>query len=83
MKNANTVSSTSDEVMVEATQAAAALSLPYYWFSHNTMRDRLRIPHYLLGNLVRYRITELALWVEQCNAAQKHAVEHSTNKEAS
>ena len=58
-----------DEVMVEATHAAAALSLPYYWFSHNTMRERLRIPHYLMS--------ELAIWAAHCNTVQNRNAEYS------
>lgn len=69
-----------DEVMVEATHAAAALSLPYYWFSHNTMRDRLRIPHYLIGNLVRYRMSELAIWAAHCNTVQNRNAENSSDE---
>ena len=52
-------------------------SMPYYWFSHNTMRDRLRIPHYLIGNLVRYRMSELAIWAAHCNTVQNHNAEYS------
>jgi hypothetical protein len=53
---------TTDEPMVDAKQAAAALRLPYYWFSDNSMRTKYRIPHYLLGGLVRYRMSELSAW---------------------
>lgn len=56
------VSITTDEPMVDAKQAAAALRLPYYWFSDPSMRARYRIPHYLLGGLVRYRMSELSAW---------------------
>ena len=69
-----------DEVMVEATHAAAALSLPYDWFSHNTMRERLRIAPYLIGNLVRYRMSELAIWAAHCNTVQKCNTEYSTDE---
>ena len=41
------------ESMIDAKQAAAALRLPYYWFADHTMRAKYRIPHYLLGGLVR------------------------------
>ena len=53
---------TTDEPMVDAKQAAAALRLPYYWFSDPSMRARYRIPHYLLDGLVRYRMSELSAW---------------------
>ena len=50
------------EPMVDAKQAAAALRLPYYWFADQAMRSKYRIPHYLLGGLVRYRMSELSVW---------------------
>lgn len=58
------------EPMIDAKQAAAALRLPYYWFADHAMRARYRIPHYLMGGLVRYRLSELALWASQTSAAQ-------------
>lgn len=48
--------------MIDAKQAAAALRLPYYWFADPTMRNKYRIPHYLMGGLVRYRLSELSAW---------------------
>ena len=32
-----------------------ALRLPSYWFADPQMRSNYRIPHYLMGGLVRYR----------------------------
>lgn len=52
------------EPMVDAREAAVSLRLPHYWFSDPAMRDRYRIPHYLLGGLVRYRMSELYAWAE-------------------
>ena len=44
------------EPMIDAKQAAAALMrLPYYWFADPQMRSKYKIPHYLMGGLVRYR----------------------------
>ncbi|MDB0510938.1 DNA-binding protein [Ralstonia solanacearum] len=51
------------EPMIDANHAAAALQLPYYWFADHTMRARFRIPHYLLGSLVRFRLSELKAWL--------------------
>jgi len=59
---------TDDETMIDAKQAAAALSLPYYWFADQTMRSKYRIPHYLLGGLVRYRMSELSAWAASSKA---------------
>ena len=50
------------EPMVDSRVAAVSLRLPHYWFSDPVMRDRYRIPHYQLGCLVRYRLSELYAW---------------------
>lgn len=57
--------------MIDARQASAALGLPYYWFSDSSLRNQHRIPHYLLGGLVRYRLSELSAWVAYRAAVQK------------
>ncbi|MDO3524875.1 DNA-binding protein [Ralstonia pseudosolanacearum] len=57
------VSTPMGEPMIDANHAAAALQLPYYWFADHTMRARYRIPHYLLGSLVRFRLSELKAWL--------------------
>jgi hypothetical protein len=56
--------------MIDAKQAAAALRLPYYWFADHQMRSKYRIPHYLLGGLVRYRLSELSMWAACSSAVQ-------------
>lgn len=58
------------EPMIDAKQAAAALRLPYYWFADHAMRSKHRIPHYLMGSLVRYRLSELSAWAARSAAAQ-------------
>jgi|SRR5579884_272963 hypothetical protein len=58
------------EPMIDAKQAAASLRLPYYWFADPAMRSKYRIPHYLLGGLVRYRLSELSAWAAHSTAAQ-------------
>jgi hypothetical protein len=59
--------------MIDAKQAAAALSLPYYWFADHAMRGKYRIPHYLMGGRVRYRLSELSAWAARSAAAQGRA----------
>ena len=66
----NTHSATGIEPMIDAKQAAAALRLPYYWFADHAMRSKYRIPHYLMGGLVRYRLSELSTWAARNAAAQ-------------
>jgi len=58
------------EPMIDAKQAAAALRLPYYWFADHAMRTKYRIPHYLMGGLVRYRLSELSAWAARSAAVQ-------------
>ena len=58
------------EPMIDAKQAAAALRLPYYWFADHAMRSKYRIPHYLMGGLVRYRLSELSAWAARTTAVQ-------------
>ena len=59
-----------DEPKIDAKQAAAALRLPYYWFADPQMRSKYKIPHYLMGGLVRYRPSELSAWAARSTAAQ-------------
>ena len=53
------------EAMVDATQASSAMCLPYYWFANAQVRKAKRIPHYQLGGLVRYRLSELLMWAKR------------------
>ena len=56
------------ETMIYAKQAACALRLPLYWFGDPKMRAKHRIPHYLLGGLIRFRMHELSSWAAQSSA---------------
>jgi len=58
-----------DEPMIDAKQATCALRLPLYWFGDPKMRAKHRIPHYLLGGLVRFRMNELSTWAANSSAA--------------
>lgn len=63
-----------DASMIDAKQAATALRLPYYWFADHNMRTKYRIPHYLLGGLVRYRLSELIAWAANAREPQNREV---------
>lgn len=63
------------EPMIDARQASFALRLPYYWFSDRGMRSSKRIPHYLLGGLVRFRMSELMAWAKKTGSVQDKEVE--------
>lgn len=57
--------------MIDAKQAACSLRLPMYWFGDPKMRAKHRIPHYLLGGLVRFRMNELSTWAANNSTAGK------------
>jgi hypothetical protein len=69
MSNPNTTVP-GQEPMIDAKQAATALCLPYYWFADPAMRAKYRIPHYLIGALVRYRASALSVWAARSAAVQ-------------
>lgn len=61
-----------NESMIDGREASAALRLPYYWFRDPTARSQYRIPHYVLGGLIRYRLSELSEWAATCSAVREH-----------
>ena len=50
------------EPMVGARHAAHALNLPPYYFTKPRCRASKRIPHYRVGQMVRFRMSELTAW---------------------
>ena len=73
----NNTSGNAIEPMIDAKQAAAALRLPYYWFADHAMRTKYRIPHYLMGGLVRYRLSELSAWAARSSVVQNRDAQDS------
>ena len=71
--NALPTSTTPLEPMINAREAAVALRLPYYWFADHKMRAKYRIPHYLMGGLLRFRRDELHAWAGSYLAPQAGA----------
>lgn len=51
------------EPMVDARQAAAQLNLPLYFLTHPAQRTALKVPHYRIGRLVRFKLSELDDWL--------------------
>lgn len=51
------------EPMVGAQHAARTLGLPLHFFTKPRSRTSKRIPHYRVGQMVRFRISELTTWV--------------------
>jgi hypothetical protein len=69
MNNSQEDSPIEAEPMVDAKQAACALRLPLYWFADQKLRAKYRIPHYLMGGLVRFRMAELSTWAANSRVA--------------
>jgi hypothetical protein len=50
------------EPMVGARHAARLLNLPPYFLTKPRSRASMRIPHYRVGQMVRFRMSELRAW---------------------
>lgn len=48
--------------MVGALQAARILDLPLYYLTKPRSRASKRIPHYRVGQMIRFRMSELTAW---------------------
>ena len=51
------------EQLIDVRQAALMFNLPSYWLSQAKERKARRIPHYLVGKLVRFKPAELEAWI--------------------
>jgi hypothetical protein len=67
------------ERLVDAREAALCLNLPAYWLTHAQERRRLGLPHYRVGKLVRFKLSELADWI---NAQQPQVTVDATGEGA-
>jgi hypothetical protein len=50
------------EPFVDAREAAFTMNLPMYYMTNARQRTKLRIPHYRIGRMVRFKLSELAQW---------------------
>ena len=57
------------EPFVDAAQAAFTLNLPMYYLTNLAVRAKLRIPHYYIGRMVRFKLSELTQWQQTNNRA--------------
>ena len=55
------------EVFVDAAEAAFILNLPRYYLTHLAVRTKLRVPHYRIGRMVRFKLSELTQWQQISN----------------
>jgi hypothetical protein len=44
------------------------MNLPMYYLTNAAQRAKLGIPHYHLGRMVRFKLSELTAWVEKESA---------------
>ena len=54
-----------DPNFIAVPDAIRIFKIPAYYFSNARVRQRKGIPHYVLGNLVRFKPNELCQWVLQ------------------
>ena len=57
------------EPFVDAREAAYTMNLPMYYMTNARQRAKLRIPHYRIGRMVRFKLSELAEW-QQINGSR-------------
>ena len=61
--NPSSITDVLGECVVDASEAAHCLNLPMYLLTHPKERQRLGIPHYRVGKLVRFKLQELEAWM--------------------
>ena len=61
--NPSSITDVLGECLVDASEAAHCLNLPMYLLTHPKERQRLGIPHYRVGKLVRFKPAELEAWI--------------------
>lgn len=52
------------ERLVDAREAAYCLKVPIYLLTHPKERQRLCLPHYRVGKMVRFKVSELMAWMQ-------------------
>ena len=70
------------ERLIDAREAALALNLPLYWLTHAKERRRLRLPHYRVGKLLRFKLSELIAWMEDSHAPHTADAVHEEEADA-
>ena len=65
------------ERLVDAREAAYCLNLPSFWLTHPKERARRQLPHYRVGKLVRFKLSELEAWLQTSAAAQGTGDRHA------
>ncbi|PPE66568.1 helix-turn-helix domain-containing protein [Caldimonas caldifontis] len=70
------------ERLIDAREAALTLNLPLYWLTHAKERRRLGLPHYRVGKLLRFKLSELIAWMEESQALHTADAVHEEEADA-
>ena len=65
------------EPFVDAREAAYTMNLPMYYMTNARQRTKLCIPHYRIGRMVRFKLSELADWQMAYGGAARAALDVS------
>ena len=71
------------EPFVDAREAAYTMNLPMYYLTNAAQRTKLHLPHYRIGRLVRFKLSELALWQNQQHQQVSSTAASAPTEEAS
>lgn len=55
----------SQDLLIDARQAADVTQLPIHYFASKAKRKQLQMPHYRIGSMVRFKLAEIFEWQEQ------------------
>ena len=63
MKNPLITSIPEVEPFIDAREAAYTMNLPLYYLTNAAQRDKLGIPYYRIGRMIRFKASELRAWM--------------------
>jgi hypothetical protein len=61
------------ERLIDAREAAVKLNLPIHWLTCAKQRRRRGVPHYRVGKLLRFKLSELVAWMNDPQAPENGA----------
>jgi len=73
MKNQLQNSILQAEPFIDASEAAYTMNLPMYYLTNAAQRKRMGIPHYRIGRMVRFKLSELEAWLSTRSEERNHA----------
>lgn len=53
------------ERLLNVREAAYYLNIPMYLLTHPKERKRIEVPHYRVGKMVRFKMSELVVWMQE------------------